>query len=246
MAGWIARLMPAAASEHAAAFDRVLGAVHEEAAILFVGWLLVFAFVLVRFRAGGARRPGAAAGSWPLLAIGAVVLADVLLLAGAALPTWARRAVPPPAGAVEVRVVGEQFAWQVHYPGLDGRFGRTAPSFITAADPVGIDRNDADAKDDFVLGGLLVVPVNRAVVVHLSAKDVIHSFTLPEMRVKQDVTPGLPSTTWFTPIATGSWEIVCSQLCGLGHYRMRGQFEVRTQDAWDAFVRDEVSRVVTQ
>jgi cytochrome c oxidase subunit 2 len=238
----MARLLPAASSEHAAAFDRVLGSVHDEAAIVFLGWLLVFGFILIRFRAGGRRRAGAPAGHWPLVAIGAVVLADVFLLAGS-LPLWARRATAPPAGAVEMRVVGEQYAWQVHYPGLDGRFGRTAPSFITAADPIGVDRNDPDAKDDFVLGGLLVVPVNRPVVVHLAAKDVIHSFTLPEMRVKQDVTPGLPTTTWFTPIATGSWEIVCSQLCGLGHYRMRGQFEVRTQDAWDAFVRDEVSRL---
>lgn len=241
--GWLARLMPVAASGHAAAFDAVLAAVHEEAAIVFLGWLLLFAFVLVRFRAGANRRPGRSAGAWPLAAVALVVVADVILLAGSALPAWWRRAEPPPAGAVEVRVVGEQFAWQVHYPGLDGRFGRTATALITAADPVGIDRADPDATDDFVIGGLLVVPLNRPVVVHLAAKDVIHSFTLPEMRVKQDVSPGLPVTTWFTPIATGQWEIQCSQLCGLGHYRMRGQFEVRTQDAWDAFVRDEVSRV---
>ena len=91
---------------------------------------------------------------------------------------------------------------------------------------------------------MLVVPVNRDVVVHLSSKDVIHGFTLATMRIKQDVSPGLPVTTWFRPIETGSWEVACSQLCGLGHYRMRGLFEVRTEDQWRAFVADEVSRVV--
>jgi cytochrome c oxidase subunit 2 len=79
--------------------------------------------------------------------------------------------------------------------------------------------------------------------VHLASKDVIHSFSLAPMRVKQDVTPGLPAVTWFTPTATGSWEIGCAQLCGLGHYRMRGLFEVRTGEAWRAFVADEVARI---
>jgi cytochrome c oxidase subunit 2 len=133
-----------------------------------------------------------------------------------------------PAGAAEVRVIGEQFAWNFHYPGPDLHFGRTTPSLITAADPIGIDRSDPAAADDYVLIGILVVPVNRPTVVHLSSKDVIHSFTLATMRVKQDVTPGLPVSTWFTPITTGTWEVGCSQLCGLGHYRMRGALVVES------------------
>ncbi len=242
---WLNRLLPVAGSAHAAEFDAVLSAVHTDGAVIFLSWLVVFAVILVRFRAGQGRAPGAAAGSrWPLVAIAAVVLGDVWLLAGSALPTWVRRASPAPAGAVEVRVVGEQFAWNFHYPGLDGRFGRTDRALISAADPVGIDRTDADGKDDFVLIGVLVVPVNRPVVAHLSSKDVIHSFTLATMRVKQDITPGLPTSTWFTPIQTGEWEVGCSQLCGLGHYRMRAIFEVRTEDEWRAFVADEVSRVI--
>ncbi len=87
------------------------------------------------------------------------------------------------------------------------------------------------------------MPVDRPTVVHLTSKDVIHSFSLATMRVKQDVTPGLPVSTWFTPIATGVWEIGCSQLCGLGHYRMRGVFEVLPEAEWRAFVADEVSRL---
>ena len=243
--GWLNRFLPTPGSAHAAEFDAVLSAVHTDGALIFLSWLVVFAIILVRFRARPGGRPGRPAGQrWPLAAIALVVLGDVWLLAGSALPAWIARAVPAPDGAVEVRVVGEQFAWNVHYPGLDGLFGHTDRALITAADPLGIDRTDEAAKDDFVLIGVLVVPVNRPVVVHLSSKDVIHSFTLATMRVKQDITPGLPTTTWFTPIATGSWELGCSQLCGLGHYRMRAIFDVRTDEAWRAFVADEVSRVV--
>ena len=241
---WLNRWLPQPASSHAAEFDAVLAATHTDGAIIFLSWLLIFAFILVRFRARPGAAPGAPAGRrWPLVAIAAVILGDVWLLAGSALPAWYRRASPPPAGANEVQVVAEQFAWNVHYPGPDGHFGRTDRALITAADPVGVDRTDPAAKDDFVLIGMLVVPVNRPTVVHLSSKDVIHSFTLATMRVKQDVTPGLPVTTWFTPITTGAWELGCSQLCGLGHYRMRALFEVRTDDEWNAFVADEVSRL---
>jgi cytochrome c oxidase subunit 2 len=243
MVDWLQRWLPQPASAHASAFDAVLAAAHAEALAILFGWLAIFVWVLVRFRARRGRAPGPAAGVWPLAAIGLVVAGDIWLLAGAALPTWWRRADPPPADAVELRVVGEQFAWNVHYPGLDGRFGRTDRGFITAADPLGIDRNDPAAADDFVLINLLVVPMGRATVVHLAAKDVVHSFTLAEMRVKQDVTPGLPAAAWFTPTATGTWEIGCSQLCGLGHYRMRGVFEVRSEADWQAFVRDEVALV---
>ncbi len=242
---WLNRWLPTAGSAHAARFDAVLASAHTEAAIVFVSWLAVFVVILVRFRARPGAAPGRPAGSrWPLAAVALVVLGDVWLLAGLALPAWRARALPAPPGAVEVRVVGEQFAWNVHYPGPDGRFGRTDRALISAADPIGIDRTDAAAADDFVLIGMLVVPVDRPVVVYLSSKDVIHSFTLATMRVKQDVMPGLPVTAWFTPVATGSWEVGCSQLCGLGHYRMRALFEVRTAAEWQAFVLDEVARVV--
>ncbi len=241
---WLNRWLPTPASAHAARFDSVLAATHTEGALIFLSWLVLFAIMLVKFRARPGAPPGKPAGQrWPLVAVAAVVLGDVWLLAGSALPAWFERARPAPAGAAEVRVVAEQFAWNFHYPGPDLRFGRTTPSLITAADPIGIDRSDPAAADDFVLIGILVVPVDRPTVVHLSSKDVIHSFTLATMRVKQDVTPGLPVSTWFTPITTGSWEVGCSQLCGLGHYRMRALFEVRSEAEWQAFVADEVSRI---
>ena len=142
--GWLDRFLPTPASSHAADFDGVLSAAHTEGALIFLSWLVVFVVILVKCRAGRGAAPGRPAGSrWPLAAVAVVVLGDVWLLAGSALPAWWTHATPAPEGAVEVRVVGQQFAWNVHYPGLDGRFGRTDASFITAADPVGIDRADA-------------------------------------------------------------------------------------------------------
>ena len=118
---WLNRWLPPGASSHAAEFDGVLSATHTEGALILIGWLVLFLVMLVRFRARPGGRPGPPAGrTWPLVAIVAVVLGDVWLLAGSALPAWFRRAEPPPMHANEVRVVAEQFAWNVHYPGPDG------------------------------------------------------------------------------------------------------------------------------
>jgi cytochrome c oxidase subunit 2 len=238
--GWIDRLLPPAASAHAASFDGVLKAVHLHALLVLAAWLALFVVILVRFRAGAARRQDAPlSGWWPYAAMAAVLAGDVALLAGSALPVWRARATPPPPGAVEVRITAEQFAWNVHYPGVDGRFGPTDPARIDAADPIGVDRSHPDGVDDIVLINVLQVPRGRPVMVQLTARDVIHSFSLPQMRVKQDVVPGLPVTTWFEPVREGQWEIVCAQLCGLGHYRMRGQFAVLAPEAWEAWIREE-------
>jgi cytochrome c oxidase subunit II len=85
----------------------------------------------------------------------------------------------------------------------------------------------------------LNLPVDRPVIVHLSSKDVIHSFGLPQMRVKQDAIPGVEQRLWFTPTKTGEWEIVCSQLCGLGHYRMRGFYTIQTQADFNAWLASQ-------
>ena len=240
MTGWLDRLLPAPAAAHAAAFDGVLEAVHVHALLVLAAWLALFVVILVRFRAG-ARRPTTAPlrGWWPYAAMAAVLVGDVVLLAGSALPVWRARGVAAPAGATEIRITAEQFAWNVHYAGVDGRFGPTDASLISAADPLGVDRTHPDGKDDIVLINVLQVPRGRPIVVQLTARDVIHNFTLPEMRVKQDVVPGLPVSVWFEPVREGQWEIVCSQLCGLGHYRMRGQFAVLAPDAWEAWLREE-------
>ena len=104
-------------------------------------------------------------------------------------------------------------------------------------------RSDPAAADDIGLLNELRLPVDRTVVIRLTSRDVIHSFTLNEMRVKQDATPGMFARLWFTPTVTGDWEIACSQLCGLGHYRMRGSYKVVPQDEWAGWQRAEVARL---
>jgi cytochrome c oxidase subunit 2 len=239
--------LPAPASAHAAVLDAVLADVHWHALAIFVVWTIVFVAALVRFRARANPRPSAhrVSGLWAAIAIGAVVVGDVVILGARALPAWYARLEPPPAGSrtLEVRVIAEQFAWNIHYPGPDGVFGRTTNALISASNPVGIDRADPAAKDDIGLLNVLTLPVDRTIVIQLTSRDVIHSFTLNEMRVKQDATPGMTVRTWFTPTRTGDWDIACSQLCGLGHYRMRGEYHVVTAETWEKWQQDELARL---
>ena len=236
----IERWLPAAASDHAAALDAVLTSVHVHMLLIFIAWLALLAVALVKFRRGAnpSPRSAGARGAWAAIAIGAVITGDVIILATQALPAWSARNEPPPPGArpIEIHVTAEQFAWNIHYPGPDGVFGRTRPELISASNPVGIDRADPEAKDDVGVLNVLMLPVKQTVVIELTSRDVIHSFTLNEMRIKQDVNPGMTSRVWFTPVTTGDWEIACSQLCGLGHYRMRGEYHVVDQAAWQQWL----------
>lgn len=123
-----------------------------------------------------------------------------------------------PEGALPLRVTAKQFEWNVTYPGLDGELG---------------------TADDFVKRNQLHLPVGRAVRIELTSEDVIHSFFLPDFRVKQDAVPGMVIPVWFQPTATGEYPLGCAELCGLGHYRMRGSVTVHEADAFDAWMNEE-------
>jgi len=243
----IERLLPLAASAHAATLDAVLLGIHWHMLLIFAGWLALFIVILIKFRHGAHPEPRQAGARklWPAIAIGGVIVGDVLILTTLAFPAWSARVAPPPAAVtpIEVRVTGERFAWNIHYPGPDGVFGRTDNTLISASNPVGIDREDAAATDDIGLLNILTLPVGRTVVIQLTSRDVIHSFTLNEMRVKQDAVPGMTTRTWFTPTVIGDWEIACSQLCGLGHYRMRGELHIVSNAGWAAWTKDEQERL---
>ncbi|HUQ87842.1 MAG TPA: hypothetical protein VM096_09795 [Vicinamibacterales bacterium] len=243
----IERWIPQAASMHASALDAVLFSVHAHMLLIFVSWLALFVVALIKFRKGANPEPRARGfrGMWAATAIGAVIVGDVIILVTLALPAWAQRNEPPPPGLqpIEIHIAAEQFAWNIHYPGPDRVFGRTGQQFVSASNPAGIDRSDPAAADDIGLLNVLMLPVDQTAVIQLSSRDVIHSFTLNEMRVKQDAVPGMTSRIWFTPIATGDWEIACSQLCGLGHYRMRGEYHVVDQAAWEKWQADEIARL---
>ena len=247
--------LPAQASSHAGEIDRMIVLVHWLMLVLFVGWGLFFLYVLVRFRrranpnANYVGAKGKIAKSTEI----AVAIVETVLLVFYAYPAWATRVshFPPEQEAVVVRVVGEQFAWNVRYPGPDGKFGRTDVKLVSADNPLGLDRSDPDAKDDITTINQLNLPVNRPVLVRLSSKDVIHSFGLYEMRVKQDAVPGLDIPVWFIPTVTTAdmrrqlgktdfdYEIACSQLCGLGHFRMRGFLVVDSAEDFRKWMADQ-------
>src|SRR5918912_1929041 len=144
--------LPVQASQHAAEIDTMLSLVHWLMLILFVGWGAFFLYVLVRFRRG-ANPTASYTGAKGKISKGlevAVAVVEVLLLVFYAIPAWAKRvkAFPTENEAVVVRVVGEQFAWNVQYPGPDGRFGRTDIKLVSADNPLGLDCTDPNAKDD--------------------------------------------------------------------------------------------------
>jgi cytochrome c oxidase subunit 2 len=248
------------ASAHAAEVDNTMILVHILMGVLFVGWILFFLYVLWRFRRSAnpvASYTGATGKTSTYLEI-AVAVAEGILLVGFSIPLWAKRVedFPPRDQATVVHVTGEQFAWNVHYPGPDGKFGKTDITKIDVqTNPLGLDRSDPDAKDDVVTLNQLFLPVNKPAIVDLSSKDVIHSFNLKEFRVKQDAIPGLTIPLWFVPTVTTDemrakvgnpefmYEIACAQLCGLGHASMRGYVTIQTQEAFDAWMKSEVEKL---
>lgn len=241
--------MPVAASAHAGEIDQMIALVHWLMVVLFVGWGLFFIFVLMRFRRGASPKADYTGAKGKLakgLEIG-VVIAEMVLLVAYAIPAWARRVDKFPAEneATVVRVVGEQFAWNIHYPGADGTFGRTDLKLISADNPLGLDRSDAHATDDIATINQLNLPIDRPVLVHLSTKDVIHSFGLYEMRVKQDAVPGMQIPVWFIPTRAGEYEITCSQLCGLGHFRMRGFMTVQSAADYQKWMDVQIAELRT-
>jgi cytochrome c oxidase subunit 2 len=144
--------------------------------------------------------------------------------------------------AMQVEVTGMQFAWYFRYPGADYAFGRTKLSLASAAEgnPLGIDPTDRYGRDDFVTS-TLVLPAGREVDLALIAQDVIHGFSVPEMRLKQNALPGQTVHIHFTPTTPGDYAILCTQVCGMGHYRMTATMRILPQPAFDDWLRAQQS-----
>jgi cytochrome c oxidase subunit 2 len=161
--------------------------------------------------------------TWTLVTAGIMLVFTVN-----ALSLWAQVTGPAPQNALVVEVTGQQFAWNVRYAGPDGIFGRTDVKQVDTAafNFIGLDRSDPNAADDMTLQNQLFLPEGRPVRVRLRSLDVIHSFFLPNFRVKQDAMPGMTTETWFVPTKAGTYEIACAEHCGLGHYRMKGVVSV--------------------
>jgi len=145
--------------------------------------------------------------------------------------------VHPPQNATVVEAVGQQWQWSFRLPGRGGQLGTSDPRFVTAANPLGVNPDDPRGQDNIVItANELHLPVNKPVKMLLRSKDVLHDFYVPEFRARMNLVPGLVTSFWFTPTKTGRYEILCAQLCGVGHYNMRGMVVVDDQPAYDAWL----------
>jgi len=233
--------LPIVASSHGHQVDMLIYLFHFVMFILFVGWGIFFIIVLVRFnRRANPKANYHGVQSHVSTYIEVIIVAvEILLLVGFSIPFWVKQvnAFPDRADVVEVRVVAEQFVWNIHYPGGDGIFGSAnLKYFDKQTNPLALDPDDPNGKDDFTTINQLTLPIGKPAIIHLTSKDVMHSFGLNVMRVKQDVIPGMSIPTWFTPTKSGHWEINCAQLCGIGHYYMKGNLDIVHQDEYDSFL----------
>jgi cytochrome c oxidase subunit 2 len=252
MREFLAQYMPPDYSAHGGELDQLNANVHWLMLILFIMWGLLFIYMLRRFRAE--KQPKAVyhgtKSHLSTYAEAGIAVVEVILLVGFSIPLWNRwaRTPEPKTNPLQIRVVAEQFAWNVHYPGPDGVFGKTDVSHVDGTNPLGIDPSDPHAKDDVTTVNQLHLQVGRTAVIQLTSKDVIHSFFLPYMRVKQDAIPGMQIPVHFVPVKTSgaeTWEVACAQLCGLGHFRMKGQYQVHSKGDFDKWMKEQAPFVST-
>ena len=234
--------LPLLASEHGSDVDKLIWYLHILMALLFVGWFAYFLYAIWRFRKS--RNPkadyvGVTNHSSSYIEV-AVAIAEGILLFALAIPLWSKAAsaFPDPKESTVMRIIGRQFNWIARYPGPDGIFGSNRVDLVAADNPMGLDKSDPAAKDDVLVeSSEMAVPVNKPVIATISSLDVIHSFKVTPLRMTQDANPGMAIPVHFKPTKTNTYFIQCSQLCGVGHYSMKGQFKVLDQAEFDAWMK---------
>ena len=259
--------LPIGISTVSGRIDEIIVIVHYLMLVLFIGWGIFFIYSLIKFRSS--KNPKASykgvESHYSSLLEGAVAIIEIIILFGFAFPIWAERVndVPDARDAIHIRVVAQQYAWNIHYPGPDGKFGTVKSNLVDEQDnPIGLDRESDFAADDFYTINQLHIPVNKKIRIDLTTKDVIHNFKLPELRVSQDAIPGMMIPVHFEATKTSdeflamidstdskrkgkSLEISCAQLCGLGHYRMKGYLSIDTEDDYLAWL-DEQAEILEE
>lgn len=235
-------------STHGALIDEQMGETMAEAGIAFLAAQLILALFVWQFsnRPADAKLktfPGGAKG----LVIGAILLVglEVLALGVFGVKAWANAYLTPPAAnAMPIQAQAGQFAFYFRYPGPDGKFGPIHPEMINEGSQnlFGLDpEHDVESRDD-VVAAELAVPINKEIHLLMHAKDVGHSFFVRELRVQQDFVPGVDVSVHFTANKVGKYEIVCTQLCGLGHYNMRAYLEVMSQQDFDNWLKQQAGQ----
>ncbi len=234
--------MPELASDHGAGIDLMLNYIlYCVGGLILIGHGILGWFLWksagrerVSFRMTGHRVER----NWsliPMIVMALVAEGGVLVLG---LPVWAKIYGPPPANSIVIEVTAEQFAWNVRYPGPDGKFGKQEAKLISLDNPLGVDGKDPAGKDDIIGINSIHVPVGRPIKIRLRSKDVLHSFNLPHLRVKQDAVPGMTIEFWFVPTKKGSFELPCAELCGLGHYEMGGLLIVQSEEEFHKWLEE--------
>ena len=171
------------------------------------------------------------------LTVGTAIGVAILLAPG--LFVW-NQYVSVPDEAVEVEVLGQQWQWAYRYPGADGKLGTTDARLVTPDNPFGLKPDDPNGQDDVLVDGDdLHLVLNQPTNVLLRSIDVLHDFYVPQFRAKMDMVPGLVSFFWMTPTRTGEFDILCAELCGSGHYAMRGRVVVEEKAAFDAWLAEQ-------
>jgi len=208
--------------------------------VVFIAIVLFMAYCVVRYRYRPERRADYEPENKKMevwLTILTAVGVTVMLTPG--LFVW-NQFITVPDDAAEVEVVGQQWQWTFRFPGKDGVLGTSDARNITPENPFGLNRNDPKGRDDvLVAGGDLHLPLGRPVKVLQRSIDVLHSFYVPEFRAKMDLVPGMVTYVWFTPIRTGTFDILCFELCGVGHYAMRSKVNVVEESAFNAWLQEQ-------
>jgi cytochrome c oxidase subunit 2 len=242
MAWWL----PAQASTFAGSIDTGFLAILIITGITFVLVEVGLIVFVIKYRARPGRKAHYTHGSTPAEVIWTAIPAVTMVILGiASNGLWVKikGRTSVPAGAYTIGVHAKQFEWWFTYPGPDGKLGRVKQSLIEkTSNPTGLDPDDPASKDDIVVRNQLHVPTGKPVVLYLSAEDVIHSFYVPQFRVRQDAVPGLEIKVWFEATVPGQYEVGCSMLCGMGHYKMRAQVFATTQADFDTWAADRAAK----
>ncbi len=178
--------------------------------------------------------------------LSAITTVGVIAMLAPGLFVWAAF-VNVPEDATEYEVLGQQWQWQFRYPGADGMLGAADTALVTESNPFGINSEDPNGQDDVVVNGPdMRLPVGQPVKALLRSNDVLHNYTVTQFRVKMDLVPGLISYLWFEPTQEGTYDILCEELCGIGHFVMRGSITIQSQADFDAWLAQQPTFAETQ
>ena len=227
--------------------DRQLDETMLASGALFIVSQLVLALFVWQSSAGGDRPIKIFPGGAKPMVIGAVALVTIELAVLSLVGTkvWASIFLSPPEpNSIRIDVQAEQFAYYFRYAGPDGKFGAIHPELIDDGNGnfFGLDpANDTSARDDIV-SATMTIPVGRPISMTMHAKDVGHAFYVPDLRLQQDFVPGLSIPLHFTATKLGKREIVCTQLCGLGHYNMKAYVDVVTPEEFEKWLKEQAAQ----